>query len=475
MSYSIFVFLNKKDLPSLDQLQEAITKEGFNLRFHVDFSFKEQSGGVPFLINNDEDEEYDFGYYSCSSEEERVDECTKNIFEDPQEWEKILNHYDYMASFVFSSSTEAMIGSCITSAVLAKLTNGIVMCEDGPLQTADEAIQEAKRIIIETEAERKSKVQKSGINRTPELWRAKCLETLKKINADYEENPEYKKSSRYFEFTKLDPSGLIVSQNYEKDDDISYNHSVCYIFSKHKESIFKFGSRFDKSMWQLLDEDFKNEANYSYYRKIIHSHYKWYPNTFQLMERTIRISEEYILPYYRSKVVEKAQILLNLFMFVQSILDSIHLVKIEDIKDIEENVMLQEYLEFKELKLPNHKIWEKYDKQRFILLNALHKAEKLPKDYKYKETFVEAMDISFDISFLDVLITYANAFLVTKDELPNMIQICRNLTEMQITKFEHQNVETNIVRSPSFSKVSSTQSLEKTFLNKVFDRILKRS
>lgn len=87
-------------------------------------------------------------------------------------------------------------------------------------------------------------------------------------------------------------------------------------------------------------------------------------------------------------------------------------------------------MKFKALKLPNHKRWEKYDKQRFILLNALHKAEKLPRDYEYKETFVEAMDVSVDISFLDVLVTYANAFLVTKDELPNMIQICRNLTEM---------------------------------------------
>ena len=364
----------------------------------------------------------------------------KSLFGELVEENKILKNYDCVASFRFSSSAEAMLACSISSSTLAKLANGIVKNEDEPIKSAEEAIQETKNIISQKERKKNSEFKEIGENRTPFLWGKRCEKTLKKVHPDYEENVFYKKSTRYFEYTRIDSSGLIISQNFLRTDEKTYEHGFSLMFTSNgsimsNDTPLYAGSRFSKSILWLICDDLKLWRGCPEWPENIHSTYNWGANTFELMERSVQISEQYLLPFYRSQIVKKSKLLGQLFQFIQSTFETLDMDAIFSEPLNYEDEFFRHYAKQKRLIGTNYEEWGDRCQKQYMLLSALNKQGKMLECSLAKDIFIKATEISEEVSFFDVLVTYAYEFFLIKDEISCIIKLTEELQAKSNTEF----------------------------------------
>ncbi len=139
MTMQTYVFMKKTDVPTLDELQTAITDNGFDYQLPEGMDLFEKSS--TFIEGKFEGLESCFDYL--------FDPYDANDWEWTVDDKKLLNSPDCLAVFNTFSNAQEIVGMLVTSSVLTKISNGVMLSDffDDELVPAGECIDFAKDIV----------------------------------------------------------------------------------------------------------------------------------------------------------------------------------------------------------------------------------------------------------------------------------------------------------------------------------------
>ena len=139
MTMQTYVFLNKKDMPDLENLQSAITNNGFD--YQLPKTMDVYSNSPVFVEGKFEGLESCFDYL--------FDPYQEDDWEWTEDENKLIKSPDYVAVFNTFSNAQEIVGMLVTSSVLTKLTNSVMLSDffDDELIPSNECIEFAKDVI----------------------------------------------------------------------------------------------------------------------------------------------------------------------------------------------------------------------------------------------------------------------------------------------------------------------------------------
>ena len=139
MTMQTYDFYKKDNLPTVEELQSAIAKNGFNYRLPEAMTLIDKN---PVLIKGSFE-----GLESC------FDYVLDPYEDDDWQWTEddtqLLDGADVVSVFNTYSNAQEIVGMLVVSSVLTKLTNGVMLSDffDDELITSAECIDFAKEII----------------------------------------------------------------------------------------------------------------------------------------------------------------------------------------------------------------------------------------------------------------------------------------------------------------------------------------
>jgi hypothetical protein len=141
MSMELYVFLNKADMPTPGQWQQAISKSGFDLRLDCDFDQFTFTGFLPCKL---QDRTTGFEYYFSPKE----DVATPGTYLAP-----ITGPFDSVVSFVWGGDFNELTAVLMASAALADSCHSLLhlAVDDSSVKGTDAlsyAHQELKQIEV---------------------------------------------------------------------------------------------------------------------------------------------------------------------------------------------------------------------------------------------------------------------------------------------------------------------------------------
>lgn len=166
--------------------------------------------------------------------------------------------------------------------------------------------------------------------RTPSEWKKQCLGILQRLNPNYSLNKNVK--GRFIEFIRNDDTGAFVSLNFLRIRD---TYHLCYAISLTTKLVsplyhpFLAGSRFDNNA--TICRIFLNDLGLFHIDekcpKGIWSSGEWRSNTLERLERGFQLPEEYLYPYYRNKLHDGKDMLLQLFKRAEDVIPHLDINK----------------------------------------------------------------------------------------------------------------------------------------------------
>ncbi len=144
MSMEIYVFLNKSDMPSPPDWQQAIVESGFSLQLDMDFDQFTFTGFLPCNLDN---RSTGFEYYFSP----KTDVAAPDTYLAP-----LTTAFDSVVTFAWGGSTEELVAVLMASASLANLTPSLLHVpeEDSSLPQS-QALPYARQQLAQIAAYRK--------------------------------------------------------------------------------------------------------------------------------------------------------------------------------------------------------------------------------------------------------------------------------------------------------------------------------
>lgn len=244
--------------------------------------------------------------------------------------------------------------------------------------------------------------------RTPTLWKKKCLEILKKINPDYRLNKNMK--GKFIEYIRQDESGAFVSLNFIRIREV---YHLCFAISltckptTYLNHPMIAGSRFDHNttIYRLFLKDLNLFRTDEKCPKGIWSFGEWKSNTMERLESGLSLPDEYLYPYYRTQLHNGKERLLELFKRAKEFVPHLKLNESMD------NQIKEFGINYKEVQL--------YRPQA-INLNMLDIAKGSHLDgFGLCQNLIDLSKVPIDVIIMNNL----EVFILEKDRLSDIIKI----------------------------------------------------
>lgn len=145
MSNTQIAFLNQGNVPNREALQASISRLGFNLELHPEFTPFEDSGFLPCILDGTPDVGFEV-FYAPASE----------VAEGDQNLNEIAAGRDYSISMVWRGSIKDCASAMVVSCALAKDFGAVVTYEGEPPEPFDALLENTKSILVEAAKEEPS-------------------------------------------------------------------------------------------------------------------------------------------------------------------------------------------------------------------------------------------------------------------------------------------------------------------------------
>lgn len=245
--------------------------------------------------------------------------------------------------------------------------------------------------------------------RTPSEWKKRCLGILQEINPGYRVNKDAK--GRFIEFIRNDDTGAFVSLNFLRVRD---TYHLCFAISLTTKLISPLyhpllaGSRFDNNA--TICRRFLSDLGLTHTDekcpKGIWSSGEWRSNTLERLKRGFQLPEEYLYPYYRSKLHEGKASLLQLIKRAEEIVTHLDINKPLD-------------QQMKDMGIDKEQVDSYIAEARVLDMLKIAKGGECWYGYGPYENTFKVSEVPID----SIIMNYLEVFISEKDRLSEIIEI----------------------------------------------------